>query len=120
VEGQVNLRDAIRGTISYTQPDTGKHYTLREEARKKRAVLLVRPRGWHLDEAHVTVDGRPVSGALFDFSMFFFHNAYALMKNGTGPYFYIAKLESHLEARLWNDVFIAAQMVMGVPTGTIR
>ncbi|CAM9133815.1 unnamed protein product [Choristocarpus tenellus] len=117
VEGQVNLRDAVRGTIEYVQPGSGKIYSLRG---KKRAVLLVRPRGWHLDEAHITVNGRPMSGALFDFGMYFFHNVYALLKAGSGPYFYIAKIESYLEARLWNDVFVASQQVLGVPTGTIR
>ncbi|CAM9643073.1 unnamed protein product [Ectocarpus sp. 12 AP-2014] len=118
VEGQLNLRDAARRDISYVSPDTGKHYGLTKGG--KLAVLLVRPRGWHLDEAHVTVDGRPLSGALFDFGLYFFHNVFALMKRGTGPYFYVAKLESHLEARLWNDVFVLAQKLLGVPVGTIR
>ena len=115
VSGHVNLRDAIRGTISYASPE-GKQYALSP----KTAVLLVRPRGWHLVEAHCLVDGQPVSGALFDFGLFFFHNARALMAKGTGPYFYLPKMQSHLEARLWNDVFVFAQEYTGVPQGTIR
>jgi len=117
LEGQINLRDAIRGTISFTSPE-GKRYTLAPRT----ATLMVRPRGWHLDEKHVTVDGRgrPMSAALFDFGLFFFHNAKALIAKGTGPYFYLPKLESHLEARLWNDVFNFAQDALGIPRGTIR
>jgi malate synthase len=113
--GQINLRDAVAGTIEYTGPQ-GKHYTLD----KRTATLLVRPRGWHLDEKHVLVDGRPVSGGIFDFGLFFFHNAHTLIEKGTGPYFYLPKLESHLEARLWNDVFCLAQMTLGIPQGTIK
>jgi malate synthase len=115
VEGQANLIDAVAGTISFTSPD-GKHYRLGEQL----ATLMVRPRGWHLDEKHVHVDGAPVAAALFDFGLFFFHNARALLAHGTGPYFYLPKLESHREAALWNDVFVAAQEALGIPRGTIR
>src|SRR5574341_548376 len=115
LEGQLNLRDAIAGTIDFTSPD-GKRYALAD----KTATLMVRPRGWHLVEKHVTVDGRPLSGSLFDFGLCFFHNARALLAKGTGPYFYLPKMESHLEARLWNDVFVAAQDALGLPRGTIR
>jgi malate synthase len=115
LEGQSNLRDAVRGTIGFTSPE-GKRYALGPRT----ATLMVRPRGWHLDEKHVTVDGRPISAALFDFGLFFFHNAAALIAKGTGPYFYLPKLESHLEARLWNDVFNLAQDELGIPRGTIR
>ncbi|UUZ82059.1 malate synthase A [Paenibacillus sp. P26] len=113
--GQVNLRDAVDGTIRYTSPE-GKTYRLNG----KTAVLKVRPRGWHLEEKFVHVDGRPVSGALFDFGLFFFHNAKRPLSQGTGPYFYLPKLESHLEARLWNDVFVFAQNELGIPKGTIK
>jgi malate synthase A len=116
VQGQVNLCDAVRRTIEYTAAETGKRYRLAE----KTAVLMVRPRGWHLVERHVLVDGRPVPGALFDFAVFFQNNARELVARGTGPYFYLPKLESHLEARLWNDVFVRAQEVVGVPRGTIK
>ncbi len=115
LEGQVNLVDAVRGTISYDSPE-GKRYTLGDSL----ATLMVRPRGWHLDEKHVRVDGRPVSASLFDFALFFSHNIEALRRKGTGPYFYLPKLESHLEARLWNDVFVLAQEHLAVPRGTIR
>src|SRR6266853_830710 len=115
VEGQINLRDAIRRTISFTSPE-GKDYQLKEQI----AVLLVRPRGWHLPEKHMLVDGKPVSGSLFDFGLYFFHNATELMARGSGPYFYLPKMESHLEARLWNDVFKMAQDELGIPQGTIR
>ncbi len=115
LEGQSNLRDAVRGTIGFTSPE-GKRYALGPRT----ATLMVRPRGWHLDEKHVTVDGRPISAALFDFGLFFFHNAKALIAKGTGPYFYLPKLESHLEARLWNDAFNLAQDELGIPRGTIR
>src|SRR6266568_2385003 len=108
-------RDALAGTISFTSPE-GKRYALA----LRTATLMVRPRGWHLDEKHVTVDGHPISGALFDFGLFFFHNAKQLIAKGTGPYFYLPKLESHLEARLWNDVFNLAQDELGIPRGTIR
>ena len=114
VQGQLNLFDAVRRTIAL---DTGaKQYKLNE----KIATLVVRPRGWHLLEEHVHVDGEPVSASLFDFALYFFHNARELIARGTGPYFYLPKMESHLEARLWNDVFIRAQQEMGVPVGTIR
>jgi malate synthase len=115
LEGQANLIDAVRGTISYDSPE-GKRYALGESL----ATLMVRPRGWHLDEKHVLVDGRPVSASLFDFALFFFHNVEALRRKGTGPYFYLPKMESHLEARLWNDVFLLAQELLAVPRGTIR
>jgi malate synthase len=116
IEGQINLKDAIRRTISYSDPATGKDYKLNERT----AVLLVRPRGWHLEERHVLVDGLPMSGSLFDFSLYFFHNARQLLASGTGPYFYLPKMESHLEARLWNDIFVFAQNHVGVPQGSIR
>jgi malate synthase len=115
LDGQVNLRDAIRRTIEFTSPE-GKKYKLND----KIATLLVRPRGWHLDEKHVLLGGKPISGSLFDFGLFFFHNAKQQIANGSGPYFYLPKLESHLEARLWNDVFNFAQDALGVPRGTIR
>mmetsp|Transcript_13918 Transcript_13918/g.19048 ORF Transcript_13918/g.19048 Transcript_13918/m.19048 type:complete len:577 (-) Transcript_13918:350-2080(-) len=115
-EGQRNLRDAVRGTITFTNSKTGKVYA----PRKNTAVLFVRPRGWHLDEAHVTVNGRVASASLFDFGLYFYHNVHRLLKKGTGPYFYLPKLEGYLEARLWNDVFLAAQDYLGVPRGTIR
>jgi malate synthase len=115
IEGQINLRDAIRRTIAFTSPE-GKEYSLKDEV----AVLLVRPRGWHLLEKHVLVDGEPMSGGLFDFGLYFFHNAKELMARGSGPYFYLPKMESHLEARIWNDAFKLAQSELGVPQGTIR
>ena len=114
IEGQINLRDAIRRTITLEQG--GKQYKLND----KTAVLIPRPRGWHLDEKHVKIDGKPVSGSIFDFALLFFHNAKELVKRGSGPYFYLPKMESHLEARLWNDIFKAAQSELGVPHGTIR
>ena len=116
IEGQANLSDAVRRTIAFDDPQTGRHYSLNG----KTAVLFVRPRGWHLAEKHVLVDGEPMSGALFDFALFFFHNAKELVARGTGPYFYLPKLESHLEARLWNSVFLHAQARLGLPKGTIR
>ncbi|MCC7015135.1 MAG: malate synthase A [Planctomycetes bacterium] len=116
IEGQLNLCDAVRRTISFQQPDGGKRYELAPHT----ATLIVRPRGWHLDEAHVRVDGRPVSASLFDFGLYFFHNARELVARGSGPYFYLPKMESHLEARLWNDVFLAAQAELALPRGTIR
>jgi malate synthase len=115
IEGQINLRDAIRRTISFTNPE-GREYRLKEQT----ATLAVRPRGWHLVEKHVTVDGTPISGSLFDFGLYFFHNAKELLARGSGPYYYLPKMQSHLEARLWNDVFIAAQERLGLPRGTIR
>ncbi|MBA2336470.1 MAG: malate synthase A [Acidimicrobiia bacterium] len=115
IEGQINLVDAVRRTIEHTAPD-GRHYTLSDIP----ATLLVRPRGWHLVDNNVLIDGIPVSAALLDFGLFFFHNAAELVAAGSGPYFYLPKLESHLEARLWNDVFVAAQDGIGLPQGTIR
>ena len=115
IEGQHNLRDAIRGTIQYVSPE-GKQYQLGH----KLATLFVRPRGWHLDEKHFLVEGKPISASLFDFGLFFFHNAAFLLSKGTGPYFYLPKMESHLEARLWNDVFCLAQDELGIPRGSIR
>jgi malate synthase len=116
VSGQVNLYDAVRRKIIHADPATGKVYRLNERT----ATLLVRPRGWHLTEKHVRVDGEPVSGALFDFAIFLANNHEALASAGTGPYFYLPKLEGHLEARLWNDVFVAAQQELGMPQGTIK
>jgi malate synthase len=116
VEGQANLQDAVRRSIRFVQAETGKEYRLAERT----ATLVVRPRGWHLEERHVLVDGEPCSGALFDFGLHFFHNAAELVARGTGPYFYLPKLESRLEARLWNDVFVRAQEKLGLPRGTIR
>src|SRR5512132_2788503 len=115
LQGHINLRDAIRRRIDFTSPE-GKPYRLGA----KTAVLFVRPRGWHLPEKHVLIDGQPISGGLFDFALYFFHNAKALLAAGSGPIFYLPKLESHLEARLWNDVFVLAQRELGVPQGTIR
>ncbi len=115
IEGQLNLCDAVRGTITYESPD-GKKYRLNDKV----ATLFVRPRGWHLDEKHFFAQGKPMSASLFDFGLFFFHNAKELMLRGTGPYFYLPKMESHLEARLWNDVFNFAQDELGIPRGTIR
>jgi malate synthase len=116
VLGHQHLKDAVTGTIEYTAPDTGKHYRLGP----KPAVLMVRPRGWHLPEKHVALDGRAIPASLFDFGLYLFHNAKALLARGSGPYFYLPKLQSHLEARLWNDVFLAAQQRLGIPSGTIR
>ncbi len=115
VDGQANLTDAIERTITFEQAD-GRVYRLNEQI----ATLLVRPRGWHLVERHVLVDGRPVSAGLFDFGLYFFRNARRLVERGTGPYFYLPKMESHLEARLWNDVFTYAQDALGLPRGTIK
>jgi malate synthase len=114
IDGQINIRDAVRRSISLEQ--NGKQYRLNE----KTAVLIPRPRGWHLDEKHVTVDGQPVSASLFDFALLFFHNAKELLARGSGPYFYLPKMESHLEARLWNDVFLLAQESLGIPRGSIK
>lgn len=116
IEGQVNLKDAIEGTITYTNPETEKFYKLKE----KTATLMVRPRGWHLDEKHFLIDGEYVSASLFDFGLFFFHNAQKLIYKGSGPYFYLPKIENHLEARLWNDVFVFAEEELGIPAGTIK
>ena len=114
IDGQINLRDAVRRTITFQQADKG--YALNE----KTAVLMVRPRGWHLSEKHVLVDGQPVCGGIFDFALFFFHNAKELLARGSGPYFYLPKIESHFEARLWNDIFKAAQDQLDVPRGSIK
>ncbi|HUJ86617.1 MAG TPA: malate synthase A [Burkholderiales bacterium] len=114
IDGQVNLRDAVRRTITLEQGD--RSYRLND----KTAVLIPRPRGWHLDEKHVRVDGKPVAGGLFDFALFFFHNAKELLARGSGPYFYLPKMESHLEARLWNDIFVMAQNELGVKHGSIK
>jgi malate synthase len=114
LDGQVNLRDAVRRTISFEQ--NGKQYKLNDRT----AVLIPRPRGWHLDEKHAQVDGQAVSGSLFDFALFFFHNAKELLARGSGPYFYLPKMESHLEARLWNDVFVFSQDALSIPRGSIK
>jgi len=115
IQGQINLRDAARRTIEFVNPK-GKRYALNETT----ATLLVRPRGWHLLEKHVQLDGKPVSASIFDFGLYLFHNAKALLERGSGPYFYLPKLQSHLEARLWNDVFRTAQEELGIPRGSIR
>jgi malate synthase len=115
VDGQINLRDAVRRTIEFQSPE-GKAYRLKDQV----AVLFVRPRGWHLIEKHLLVDGEPVAGGLFDFGLYLFHNAKELLSRGSGPYFYLPKMESHLEARLWNDVFNLAQDEIGIPRGSIR
>jgi len=114
LDGQVNLRDAVRRSITLEQD--GKRYQLNE----KPAVLFVRPRGWHLDEKHLHIDGEPVSGGIFDFALFFFHNAKALLARGSGPYFYLPKLESHLEARLWNEIFSLSEKELAIPAGSIK
>ncbi len=116
VSGQVNLMDLWAGRIDFTDPKNGKTYAIGDDP----AVLLVRPRGWHLPEAHMRVDGEEVSGSLFDFGLYVFHNAKAAIAKGSGPYFYLPKLESHHEARLWNDVFVAAQQELGLDVGTIK
>ncbi|GAA3100374.1 malate synthase [Kribbella aluminosa] len=117
IGGQQNLYDAIRRTITYTS-EAGKEYTLATDHRL--ATIVMRPRGWHLDERHVEVDGEPVAGAIVDFGLYFFHNAAELIARGSGPYFYLPKLESHLEARLWNDIFVHAQDRLGIPQGSVR
>ena len=116
IEGQINLIDAVRRTIAFDDPESKKHYTLNP----KTATLLVRPRGWHLPEAHVLIDGEAMSGALFDFGLYFFHNAKELLARGSGPYFYLPKLENRFEAKLWNDVFLHAQKALGLPKGAIK
>ncbi|HVH74924.1 MAG TPA: malate synthase A [Stellaceae bacterium] len=116
LDGQRNLAAAVRRQIAFDDPKTGRHYALGPNP----AVLFVRPRGWHLPEAHLIVDGEPMSGALFDFALYFLHNARELAARGSAPYFYLPKLESHLEARLWNNVFLYAQARFGLPRGTIR
>ncbi len=115
IDGQINLHDAIRKEVDFTA-DNGKKYSLNEKV----AVLKIRPRGWHMEENHVLIDGEPISASLFDFGLYFFHNAWELVRRGSGPYFYLPKMESHLEAKLWNDVFIAAQEAIGMPRATIK
>jgi malate synthase len=115
LEGQANLRDVVQGTINFVSPE-GKRYQLNDRV----ATLVVRPRGWHLEERHFLADGQPISASLFDFGLYFFHNVQRLIEKGTGPYFYLPKMESHLEARLWNDVFCFAQDELGIMRGTIR
>ena len=116
VGGQAALHEAVRGTIRFEDPATGKRYVLGE----KIATLVVRPRGWHLEERHVAFEGRPVPAALFDFGLFFFHNAREQAARSAGPFFYLPKMESHLEARLWNEVFLFAQEALGLPPGTVK
>jgi malate synthase len=116
VSGQINLRDAVNRTIEFSDPKTGKGYKLKENT----AVLIARPRGWHLLESHVLVDDQPMSASLFDFGLYFFHNAQKLVENGSGPYFYLPKIENRHEAALWNEVFVAAQTALGLPIGTIK
>ena len=115
ISGQLNCMDAVRRTLEYRSPE-GKRYALGERL----ATLVVRPRGWHLEEKHILLDGRPVPASLVDFGLYFFHNARELIARGSGPYVYLPKLESHLEARLWNEVFIAAQESLALPRGTVR
>jgi malate synthase len=115
IAGQANCIDAIRRTLDYVSPE-GKRYQLAEQL----ATLVVRPRGWHLEEKHLLVDGEPISASLFDFGLYLFHNAHELLARGSGPYFYLPKLENHLEARLWNEVFLLSQKELGIPSGTIR
>jgi malate synthase len=116
MEGQLNLRDAVSGTISYQNPANGKIYSLQP----KTAILMVRPRGWHLNESHVIVNGKVASGSIFDFALYLYHNHSALKAKGTGPYYYVPKMESYKEAALWNDVFVSAQNYLGIPIGTVR
>ncbi len=116
IDGQINLMDRWAGSLAFTDPSSGKAYTLKERL----AVLIVRPRGWHLMEAHMTVDGAPIAGAFFDFGLYLFLNHQAISRHGTAPYFYLPKLESHHEARLWNAVFVRAQQMLGMKTGTIK
>ncbi len=116
IEGQQNLFDAVRRSITFDDPATGKHYQLSANP----ATLFVRVRGWHLDEAHILVDGEPMSGSIFDFALFAFHNAHELLARGAGPYFYLPKLESHLEARLWNEVFVAAESTLRLPPNSMK
>ncbi|SFJ36276.1 malate synthase A [Caulobacter sp. UNC279MFTsu5.1] len=116
MEGQVNLKDRWAGDLTHVDPKSGKRYALGANP----AVLKIRPRGWHLPEQHMEVDGQPVSGALFDFGLYLFHNARTALAQGSGPYFYLPKLESHLEARLWNEVFVHAQEALGLSVGTIK
>ncbi|PWT74802.1 MAG: malate synthase A, partial [Proteobacteria bacterium] len=115
LQGQINVRDATAGTIAFTSPE-GKQYKLNDKV----ATLLVRPRGWHLDEKHLLIDGESMSGSLFDFGLYFFHNVARRQKSGSGIYLYLPKMESHLEARLWNDVFVHSQKALRMPIGTIK
>ena len=115
LDGQINLRDAVNRTISYKSPE-GKEYKLNKDI----ATLIVRPRGWHLEEKHILVDGKPAPGGIVDFALYFFHNAKTLLKNGSGPYFYLPKMQSHLEAKLWNSIFVDAQALLGIPKKTIK
>ena len=114
INGQINLHDAINKTISFTNSN-GKQYTLNSNT----ATLMVRPRGWHLNEKHIQINGEPCSASIFDFALYFYHNAKALIESNTGPYFYLPKLESHLEARLWNDIFNIAQQKLEIPQDVI-
>ena len=116
IDGQINLRDAVRKTIRFTHPDNGKEYQLLANT----ATLMVRPRGWHLEEKHITLDGTPISAGILDFGLFFFHNALELIRSGSGPYFYLPKLESYVEARLWNSIFEWAQEYLDIRSGTIK
>jgi len=116
IHGQINLRDAVAGTITFSNHKTGKIYKLNP----KTSILIVRPRGWHLDEAHILVNGKVASASLVDFGLYFFHNVHILTSKGSRPYYYLPKIESHEEAKLWNDVFCAAQSYLGIPSGTIR
>jgi malate synthase len=116
IEGQINLRDAVRRTITFTDPASGKNYQLNQ----KPAVLFVRPRGWHLEERHLLVDGEPMSGSIFDFGLYFFHNAKELLERGSGPYFYLPKMESYREARLWNEIFERGEERLGIERGSIK
>ena len=116
IQGQINLRDAVARNIDFQDPKSGKQYALKD----KTATLIVRPRGWHLDENHILVDGAVASGGIVDFALYLFHNHAALKAISSGPYFYLPKMESHLEARLWNDIFVDAQDAIGIPQGTIR
>ena len=116
MEGQINLRDAIQNTITFEHPTSGKSYKLNEQT----ATLMVRPRGWHLEEKHIVIDGEAMSASLVDFGLYFFHNAKTLLDKGSGPYFYLPKLENHLEARLWNDVFVYTQEFLGVAQRSIK
>ncbi|MFI0409774.1 malate synthase A [Actinomadura sp. 3N508] len=118
IEGQLNLRDALDRTIDFTDEKSGKSYALKDDA--ELATIVVRPRGWHMEEKHLLVDGKPMSGSLFDFGLYFFHSARRQLAKGKGPYYYLPKMESHLEARLWNDAFNLAQDALDVPRGTIR
>ena len=115
IRGQINLCDVVDGTITFIS-DQGKKYGLQDQT----ATLFVRPRGWHLVEKHVKIDGEPISAGIFDFGLYFFHNARKLISKGSGPYFYLPKMESYLEARLWNDIFVRAQEVLSIPQGTIK